>query len=456
MNATVTYHAASYPIVALVGRVNVGKSTLFNRLLEKQKAIVSSVPGTTRTMNEGEVLWRGTTFRLIDTGGLSLDKTMPFEEEILKQNEKAVAQADLILFVTDGKTGILPDERELAKTLRRKTQKTILVIGNKMDNTQLERTLDLRAWFSLGLGEPILISALNSRKVGNLLDRIHEELQKKNRPPTSPEPIESFIHVSLIGKPNVGKSSLFNKLIGQDKVIVSPIPHTTREPYDTTVLYNAQVITFIDTAGIRRKAQVKPGLEKLGIQKSIKTITESDIILFVLDSTEPISSQDKQLGSLLERQGKSVIIVLNKWDLSEDNSEAARQALTRIVRDQFPHLHFAPIIVVSGLTGYRVQTIFPLIMRVNTGRRTTVPGSALEHFLKLAVKRHPPTRGKGTRFPKILGITQIGTAPPVIELLIKFRTSLHVSYTHFLEHALREQFDFTGTPVIIRLKKQRK
>lgn len=456
MTARVTHQAKPYPTVVLVGRVNVGKSTLFNRLLEKQKAIVSSVPGTTRTVNEGEVIWRGSIFRLIDTGGLSFDKTIPFEDAVMKQGEKAMAQADLIVFVTDGKAGILPQERELAKILRRKSHIPVLLVANKIDNTRVERSFDLQAWFSLGLGEPIRISAANSRQIGDMLDRIHEELHRTNCAPGPIESNQSAIRISLIGKPNVGKSSLFNKLIGQEKVIVSPIPHTTREPHDTTVIYEDNVITFIDTAGIRRKALVKPGLEQLGIRKSIETIGESDIILFVLDSTEPISSQDKQLGGLLERQGKSVIMIINKWDLAQDNTEDARKGWIQIVQSEFPHLHFAPILFASGLTGYRVQTIFPTILHVFRARHTMVPDSALEHFLKQAVTRHLPTRGKGTRFPKILGIQQIGTAPPVIELLIKYRTSLHTSYTHFLEHGLREQFDFTGTPVIIRLRKQRK
>lgn len=452
------------PVIVLVGRVNVGKSTLFNKLIEEHKAIVSDVPGTTRTPNEGVILWRGTYTRVIDTGGLTFTDTIPLEQAILRQSEIAMKRADVILFVTDAQTGILPQEKELAKRLRRINRKPVLLIANKADNNRIRQEVNVQEWMKLGLGEPFMISAASSYHVGDLLDHIYEVLNKTNVQPQS-ERIEKekTIRISIIGKPNVGKSSLFNKLIGEEKVIVSDLAHTTREPHDTTVRYPhtlglgtvEEQLTFIDTAGIRRKAKVSRGLEQEGIHKSIQSIEESDIVLFVLDGNETISSQDRQLGGLLERRGKSVIILINKWDLAEEKEDEHRQQVLKMVKSYFPHLDFAPILLVSGKTGYRIHTIFPTIMNVWHARHTKVQIKALERFLEQATHAHRPSRGKGTRHPKILGMRQIDTAPPVFELFVKYRTSVHRSYIHYLENRLREQFDFLGTPIIMKLRKQK-
>lgn len=481
-----TNTAAPLPVIALVGRVNVGKSTLFNKLIEEQKAIVSDVAGTTRTSNEGIVLWRGEEIKLIDTGGLTFDETVVLEEDIIKQSERAIKEADVIVFVTDGRVGILPQELELAKRLRKKG-KPILLVANKIDNSKALKEFEMNVWMKLGLGAPFLISASSGKNLGDLLDTIFATLDQIGKKPVSASNedegeelveqaeeetdeetldlrLDRTINISLIGKPNVGKSSLFNKLIGEDRVIVSDMPHTTREPFDTHVAYEheqdaetkTQDIRFIDTAGIRRKAKVDGALEQIGISKSIQSIEESDIILFVLDGNEPISSQDKQLGGLLEKRAKSVIILINKWDLTDDNSDTRRNEVKRMIMAEFPHLSFAEVLFVSGLTGYRVHQIFPVIMHVWRARHTVIPVKALEFFLKESVKQHRPSRGKGTRFPEILGIRQLGTAPPVIELFIKYRTSLHRSYLHFIENRLREQFDLTGTPVIMKLRKQKR
>ncbi|MBD3311634.1 MAG: ribosome biogenesis GTPase Der [Candidatus Magasanikbacteria bacterium] len=453
------------PVVVMVGRVNVGKSTLFNRLTEQNKALVSDIPGTTRTSNEGLVLWRGKYVKLIDTGGLSFAYDVPLEEDIIKQSERAMKEADLVLFVTDAKVGILPQEKELAKRLRRLVKKPVILLANKIDTKKMESNVTEPDYAKLGLGVPFPISAVNGRNVGDLLDIIFKKLHSgKVRPKTKKIEKNEIIDISLIGKPNVGKSSLFNKLIGQDKVIVSEMPHTTREPFNTELIYEyslndkkiKQKINFIDTAGIRRKAKVKGKLEKSGIQKSIKSIEESDIVLFVLDAAESISHQDKQLGGLIEKRGKSVLILLNKWDLSEDNSQAKRKEITKFVRAHFPHLKFAPIEFVSGLTGYGVHKIFPTIIRIYSARHTHIPDPVLQKFLDSITKEKLPSRGKGTRHPKIVGIKQTGIAPPVIELTIKYRTSLHSSYVNYIENKLRERFDFTGTPIIIKLTKMKR
>lgn len=454
----------SLPTVILIGRVNVGKSTLFNRLIEEDKAIVSSIPGTTRTSNEGLVLWRGAHFRLVDTGGLTLDSSVPFEKDIEKQAERAVKEADLILFVTDAKIGLLPEERMLAKRLRKMTKTPLLLVANKVDNPIIERKLDVDAWQQLGYGRPVLVSGASGRAVGDLLDVITDNLQKQERAPVEWESDTPAIRVSIIGKPNVGKSSLFNALIGEDKVIVSDTPHTTREPHDMTVVYRdesdetpkEQRITFVDTAGIRRKAKVGGDLERQGIRKSIKAIESSDIVLFVLDASEPIAAQDMQLGGLLEARAKSVIIILNKWDLATDNTDEYRNKVKKAIYSQFPHLDFAPIVFTSAKTRYRTHQLFPLLMHAWATRHTEIPRETIAIFFKQVLHAHRPMRGRGSRFPELLGMRQIDTNPPVFEILIKQKTSLHESYTHYLKHRLRDQFDFTATPIIITLTKMKR
>lgn len=453
------------PTIALVGRVNVGKSTLFNKLIEEQKAIISDIPGTTRTSNIGTVLWRGKHVRLVDTGGLTFEDDVPFEEDILEQSEKAMKMADLILFITDAKEGVLPQEKELAKRLRRIEVKPVVLVANKADTARLEKNLTEADWYKLGLGEPFPVSAASGRNVGDLLDHIFVLLEENAGGAKEIAPDEeNIIRVSLIGKPNVGKSSLFNKLIGEEQVIVSDIPHTTREPHDTLAAYTlttggeekAQLMNFVDTAGIRRKAKVKGRLEREGIAKSIKSLERSDIILFVIDGSEPISSQDMQLGGLIERHSKSVIILLNKWDLSEENTQKAQTDAKKMVTAHFPHLSFAEILLVSGKTGYSVHRIFPMIMRVWQARHTQIANRGLEKFLERVTKEHRPARGKGTRHPKLLGMRQVHAAPPIFEVFVKYRTSLHRSYIKYLENRLREQFDFLGTPIVIKLTKTRR
>ncbi|MBU2542648.1 ribosome biogenesis GTPase Der [Patescibacteria group bacterium] len=456
---------ANLPAVALVGRVNVGKSTLFNKLTEQNKAIVSEVPGTTRTSNEGLVLWRGKYFRLIDTGGLTFTDEVPLEKDILKQTEYAMKEADIIVFVADGKSGILPQEKELAKRIRRIEIKPVIFVANKVDSKKLELNLTEPEWSRLGLGEPFDLSAANGRNVGDFLDIIHKELNKlKKRPKVKKDKKIKPINVAIIGKPNVGKSSLFNKLIGQEKVIVNEMAHTTREPHDILVDYSyeetgktkKQQITFVDTAGIRRKAKVAGKLEREGIYKSINAVKEANIILFVIDGSEPISSQDKQLAGLLEKNIKSVILIVNKWDLAEDNSDTFRNEVSRMVYAHFPHLSFAPIIFTSGKTGYRIHDIFPLIIKAWEGRQTVVDSKSLDKFIKYITKKHLPSRGKGIRQPKIMGFTQLEYNPPIFEATIKYRTSLHRSYLSFIKNKLREQYNFYATPILIKLKKNRR
>jgi len=444
------------PTIALVGRVNVGKSTLFNKLIEKDHALVSNIAGTTRTRNTGVGVWRGKNFKVVDTGGLTFDENIPLEEEVIAQTKMGLKEADLILFIIDIQSGALPQEKELANFINKNFKnKPILFIGNKVDSTKWESNQYDPEITKLNMGDPILISAQNSRGVGDLLDIIYEKLKDVSKEPIT-LPDEKIVKISLIGKPNVGKSSLFNKLIGEDQVIVSDMPHTTREPFDTLVEYKEKPYVFVDTAGIRRKAKVSGELEKAGVSKSIKNVEKSDIILFVIDASEPISDQDKQLGGYLKEHSRSVIIVINKWDLVEDNSDNFRNEIKTKTYANFPHLSFAPIVFVSAKTGYRTHQIFPLVERAWNERNIIVPQDSLETFLDEISKKRLPSRGKGTRHPKLFRIKQINAGPPIFELSIKSRTSLHSSYLNYIKNCLRDQFSFYATPIVIKIDKVKK
>lgn len=455
---------SAIPTIALVGRVNVGKSSLFNRLIEEQKAIVSKVPGTTRTNNEGLILWRGKYIRVIDTGGLTFVEDIPLEKDIIKQTEYAMARADLIIFVTDAETGILPQEIDLAKRIKRSKRKVpVLVVANKVDSQKIAQNVVESEWKRLQFGEPMLISAASGRSLGDLLDIVYEKLELSEKFPQDAEieDARTSIQACIIGKPNAGKSSLFNQLIGEERVIVNEMAHTTREPYDTLMEYEytegetpeKYLINFVDTAGIRRKSRVSKGLEREGVAKSIASLDKTDIVLFVIDGSEQLSHQDMQLGGLLEKRAKSVIILVNKWDLSENNEDEHRNEVKAMIYSYFPHLEFAPMLFVSGKTGYRVHQIFPQIIKSFKARNIHVANRGLEQLLERAVKEHKPARGKGTRHPELLGMRQIGTAPPVFEVFVKVKTSLHRSYLNFLERKLRETYGFEGAPIIIKLTK---
>jgi GTP-binding protein len=441
------------PTIALVGRVNVGKSTLFNRITESSHAIVSDIPGTTRTRNVSIATWRGKQFTLIDTGGLNFTDDVPLEKDIILQTEKAIKEADVIVFITDIQEGILPQEKELAKFLiRKKEHKTIIFAANKADSERMRTNIYEKEFLQLGFGAPIPFSAENGSGVGDLLDEVFKKLGKNSkRPKKIPE--LNPIKIAIVGKPNVGKSSLFNKLIGEERVIVSDMPHTTREPHDLLVEYEKNLLLFIDTAGIRKKSKVSGELEKEGIGKSLEAIKRADIVLFVIDTAEPVTDQDKQLAGFLREHCKSAIIIVNKWDLADDNSDNFRNEVKRRVRAYFPHIDFAPIIFTSALSGYKTHQILPVIIQAHEERKTKIEQEKLDDFIRRAIKKHLPSRGKGVRHPTILDFRQIHSNPPLFELFIKYKTSLNISYLNFLENRLRAEYGFFAAPIIIKLTK---
>ncbi len=449
------------PTLALVGRVNVGKSTLFNKIIKSSLAITSSIAGTTRTRNIAIAHWRGLNFRIIDTGGLTFSDDIPLEREIIDQTEKALLEADVIMYVVDIQAGLLPQERQLAQVLHKlKTKKPILLVANKADSKTWSTHIHDKEWGTLGYDAPIAVSAATGSGVGDMLDRVFDLFKEQTLQPNTVTEYTP-IKVALMGKPNVGKSSLFNKLIGEDRVVVSEMPHTTREPHDTLVEIEGEdqqkkSILFIDTAGIRRKTKVRGELETIGIQKSIQTIDRADIVLLVLDATEPVTDQDQQLAGLLREHTKSVILVINKWDTAEEHDDTFRNEVKDLMYKKFPHLSFAPIVFTSAKTGYRVHQIFPLIEQAWQARHTEVSEEELSIFLKNATRKHKPVTGKGVRHPKILGLKQATVNPPRFEMFIKSKTSVHISYVHYLTNRLREKYNFFATPVIIRLIKMKK
>ncbi len=443
----------SLPTIALVGRTNVGKSTLFNRLLEQQKALVSDVAGTTRDRNEGNCLWRGRIIRLIDTGGLDVNLQDEIEVNIQKQAELAIDKADILLFVVDLKSGAMPQERELAKQAA-ESGKPVIVVGNKAEKHSERLSVHEKEWQFPGLPLPIAVSAARGTGLGDLLDVIYDKLEKIGKSPAEPEE-QRGTKVAVIGKPNVGKSTLLNSIIGENRFITSPIAHTTREPNDTLIVHRDKRYIFIDTAGMRKKGKVRKsgGLEAAAVKRNEWVVRFADVTVLVIDATEPIGSQEKTLAGFLKKSGSAVIVVVNKWDLVEDKDVGTMNTYRDYIAASLPFIKWAPVMFVSALTKQRVKTLFDQIDILAERRVTELNPNALGEFLQKAQHKHKPSLGKGPKAPKLLGLKQVSTAPPIFDLTIKSRRAdtLHPSYTRFLENRLRKEFDLMGVPVTIKI-----
>ncbi|MBU1179585.1 ribosome biogenesis GTPase Der [Patescibacteria group bacterium] len=431
------------PIVAILGRTNVGKSTLFNKIIEESKALTSKVPGTTRDVLYGTPVWRGKTFAIVDTAGPDIEGKDELERNVLKQIERAKREAEILILLLDLQSGIMPEDRRLIKELM-KQDKPFLVVANKADNKKMRNNLNTREWLNLPIKNIIPVSAKNGSGTGDLLDEVYKVLKKiKIRLPKIKE--EESTKVSIIGKPNVGKSSLLNSLLKKEVAVVSATPHTTREPQDIELEYKDKKITLIDTAGIRKKARVERGFEKMGVRKSLTTIKKSDITLLVLDASEHFGSQDKRLASLVENSSAGLIIIANKLDLIK--SVDWYKEFTNYVHQYFPFLNWAPIIFVSALTGEKVQKIYDKILEVDENRKKEIDTKTLEKFVKDVARKHKPLKARGVHHPYIFGIKQVGTEPPKFTISIKEKTSIHASYLKFLSKKIREEFGFEGTPI---------
>ena len=450
------------PLVALYGRTNVGKSTLFNCLTEKKQALVSNISGTTRDSNLGIVEWNNSAFEIVDTAGI-IDhrnftkkiKSEDLDEMVQAQAISYLEKATLLIFLADAKAGLMPEDIELARAINRSEKykkKTILVI-NKVDSLRAEA--EAAQFNKLGLGEPFAVSAVSGLGTGDLLDLIIDRIDKKrkNKAPEKYTENDLAINVCLVGKPNVGKSSLLNSILGYERVVVSPIPHTTRESQDTKINFKDNLIRLIDTAGISRQGKKGKGLEKFGIEKTFSSLERADIALIILDLSEEITHQDLKIIEEINNRRKSLIIIGNKWDKVEDRDT---KKWTEFLRNKMPFIAYAPIQFISAKTGEKVGKIMELVVEIAKQRKLTLSASQTEKFLKRVVKIHKPAKGKGTKPPRIYEFVQEKNNPPLFKLRIGPNDDLHFSYVRFMENRLRERHGFLGTPINIRITKDKK
>lgn len=428
----------SKPILAVVGRPNVGKSTFFNRIIGERKAIVEDVPGVTRDRIYAETEWNGREFAIIDTGGIEASTDDPILSQMRDQAVVAMDMADLILFMVDGKEGLTTADIEVGAILRRTGKKVILVV-NKIDNpSKMPDTI--YDFYELGLGEPIPISSANMLNIGDLLDEIVSGFPDKDY-----EADEENIKLAIIGKPNVGKSSLVNALTKENRVIVSPIAGTTRDSIDTPFSFEGNDFTLIDTAGLRRRSKVYDSIEKFSVIRAIAAIERCDICILMIDAMEGITEQDKKIAGFAHEAGKGMMIVINKWDLVEKETNTMRD-YERKVRAELLFASYAPILFTSVLQGRRIYDILRKAAAIQEIRMRRITTGKLNNLIEDAVMMRQPPSDKGKRL-KIYYAAQIGVAPPLFSFNINSRELMHFSYARYLENRLREAYDFEGTSV---------
>jgi len=426
------------PLVALVGRPNVGKSTLFNRLVGQRRAIVEEVPGTTRDRQYGDAEWGGRIFTVVDTGGLVLGACDTITELVRGQAQVAIREADVIVFLTDIMAGLTTSDAEIADVLRR-TRKPIILAANKADN--LKRELGLHEFYALGLGEPLAVSALRGMATGELLDAIVRALPSAQPQEEDPD----LLHIAVVGRPNVGKSSLLNRILGEDRVIVDEVPGTTRDAIDTRIRYHGRDIVLIDTAGIRRRGRVQRGVEKYSVLRALKAISRADVVLLLIDAPEGVVEQDAHVAGYIMEQAKSVILLLNKWDLVEKDTHTLYQ-YEQHVRGELRFLSYVPVLSVSALTGQRVNRILPLALRISEERQQRLSTSQINDIIRRATARHSPPTKWGKRLRLYYG-TQVGVSPPTFVIFVNDERLVHFSYERYLVNQIRRRFKFAGTPL---------
>ncbi|WP_075876684.1 ribosome biogenesis GTPase Der [Merdibacter massiliensis] len=424
--------------VAIVGRPNVGKSTIFNRLIGERKSIVEDTPGVTRDRIYGKVEWLTTEFQLIDTGGIQLED-QPFQQEIQMQVEIAIDEADCILFLVNGRDGVTSDDQFIARMLQRSNKPIILGV-NKIDDQSL--SYNLYEFYSLGVGDPIAISGVHGIGIGDILDKAVELLPDNNK--NEYDGITSFC---LIGRPNVGKSSLVNAILNQDRVIVSNVEGTTRDAIDTPFRSDGKDYVIIDTAGIRKRGKIYENVEKYSIMRAMSAIERSDVVLVVLDGESGLREQDKHVAGYAHEAGKGVILVYNKWDTVEKDTHTMA-AIEKKLRTQFLYLSYAPIVFVSALKRQRIGQLLPLIDQVHDNSALRIQTNVLNEVIMDAQLMDPPKPHNGKRL-KIYYASQVSVCPPTIVLFVNDPQLLHFSYKRFLENRLREAFGFEGTTIRI-------
>jgi GTP-binding protein len=439
------------PIIALVGRANVGKSTLWNKLTETTQAIVSDTPHTTRDRKYGRVLWRGRYLEAVDTGGLDVSAAEDIGRGMLKQVELALADADLVIFLVDAKAGILPQDEAAAKLLR-KLGKPVLLVANKLDDIRFVADAWSQELLALRLGQPVPCSASTGRGTGDLLDRIYEELERTGHPPVAADTTQG-LRLVVMGRPNVGKSSIVNAILGEERVIATSVAHTTREPVDTPFRWKNEDVILIDTAGMRKRSRLEKKVEKESLERNREALHRADIALLVLDATDDPRSQDKHLAGLMKDETKGLILVANKWDLVPDKTERTTRDFEAVIRSSFPFLAWAPMIFVSAKDRLRTDKILDLAFKVREERRRQIAYNALQKLLKTVVARKKPLAELGNFSPYIHDVAQVGIDPPTFVISIRGgKQTVHESWIRYFENRLREKFGFVGTPIVVKVE----
>ncbi|MEE0435142.1 MAG: ribosome biogenesis GTPase Der [Peptococcaceae bacterium] len=435
------------PVVAIVGRANVGKSTLFNRLTHTRRAIVDDFAGVTRDRLYEDVTWNGKTFTLIDTGGIELKSNDEILKNVRFQAEIAIEEADVILYVVDVTTGVTTDDQEVAQMLR-KSGKDVILVVNKVE--QFDDLTDVYEFYSLGMDDLIPIAASHGTNTGDLLDLVHEHLT--NLPATVEEDDER-VHIAVVGRPNVGKSSLTNAIIGEDRSIVSDVAGTTRDAIDSTFVHNGEEMVIVDTAGMRKRGKIDMATERYSVMRALRAVDRCDVALFVINAEEGLIEQDKKVAGYVHEQGKGLIIVVNKWDLI-DKDDKTMKLYTEKIKSQLLFMSYAPIIFVSALTGQRVGRIIDIVKAVAETRLMRLPTSLVNEIVRDAVLKNPPPTDKGKRL-KIFYATQVDVAPPTFALFVNDAELMHFSYLRYLENCIRKHFAFEGTTIRLELRNKK-
>jgi GTP-binding protein len=457
------------PIVALVGRPNVGKSTLFNRIVGRRVSIVEDLPGTTRDRLYAEADWGGLHFIVVDTGGLEVANPKPvpaegkqpppigqtagvesglFLEEMQDQAGIAIAEADVVVFLVDAEAGLTASDQEVADVLRR-THKPVMLVANKADNER--RRADAVEFYALGLGDPIPVSALHGHGTGDLLDAVVEAL-----PPAEEEVEEEDderVKIAIVGRPNVGKSSLLNRLLGQERVIVSEVPGTTRDAIDMEIEFEDEHIVLIDTAGIRRRGKIEPGVEKYSVLRALKAINRADVCLLLIDAQDKVTAQDQHIAGYILEEAKSVVVVVNKWDAVEKDTHTMSR-YTQEVRAALRFMDYVPVLFISARTGQRVQQTLQVALQVQAERLHRISTGDLNRLLQEALARHPPKNKAGQQL-RFYYATQAEVDPPTFVFFVNDHKLLHFTYERYLENRIRETYGFLGTPLRLVFRSRR-
>ena len=427
----------SKPVVAIVGRPNVGKSTLFNALAGEQISIVKDTPGVTRDRIYADVTWLNYNFTLIDTGGIEPESKDIILSQMREQAEIAIASADVIIFMVDVRQGLVDSDSKVANMLRRSGKPVVLVV-NKVDSFQKMMT-DVYEFYNLGIGDPVPVSSVGKLGIGDMLDEV-----VKHFPESAAEDEEDERpRIAIVGKPNVGKSSIINKIVGESRVIVSDIAGTTRDAIDTDITYNGNEYVFIDTAGLRRKNKIKEELERYSIIRTVTAVERADVVLVVVDATEGVTEQDAKIAGIAHERGKGIIVVVNKWDAIEKNDKTIYEHTNRI-KDILSFMPYAEILFISAKTGQRVGKIFDTIDMVIENQNLRIQTGVLNEILSEAVAMQQPPSDKGKRL-KIFYMTQVSVKPPTFVIFVNNKELMHFSYTRYLENKIRDTFGFRGT-----------